>query len=756
MGEGRPLTQVNYSTSSLRTTDCCDIQASVSNPIVVVFYFAFKTLNDFNSLGETLNGGIIGYDKVTRYAGNNGEGGKVITYFQNQAPVLPNYFNGSVPVQVPVDVSNMNGAIAEIQEYSNVGGSFQLARRTENVYTSSEAVTINASRRADNNCNFPYSFKTEWIKLTSQKVSTFDENGLNPIVKETIYSYGNTNANPISSQTFDSEGNVLVVESKYSTEKAAEAGGVYSLMAERNMVNQQVEIVKKTNGIQNEKLTTLFRDWYGDGKVIMPEFEEYQGKVSDPVLRKTSYNSYDTKSNLLQVKQKDGIIQSFQWGVESKFPIVKAENCKNELTYTEGFTTQGNSFYIGGSSGSSYGGQSTFFHAALGDITLFVPWTPPPTASVTIYYTLSGPAYRQGTLCTGGSGTTSCTGLSNSVILAGMPKGNYTLSYLVSCNFTSYPLICTFSYNFKNIQTSPFREFLYEGFETNLSTSTDNPFAGKRYFSGDYTVSFVKPNSKAYKINYHYRQGGAWKNITKDFTGPTMLLTEGDGIDEIRIYPNDAAITTYTFDPLIGVTSETDPNGSTILYEYDDLLQLKTVRDNNRQVIKHFDYQYRYLPCAANWQNTATPVRCKQTGGINTGEVEQEQQDVNPCSATAGNIRWVIVGMNTSMCPLPGCSISMFSGYSSISNSISSSGGTVSFSLNFYPVGSSMTTGNEYVIAIIDGSCRPSGTRTININASGRSWLLTIFASGHIRARLNGGSPVSPGSPVSFSGTFSN
>lgn len=59
-----------------------------------------------------------------------------------------------------------------------------------------------------------------------------------------------------------------------------------------------------------------------------------------------------------------------------------------------------------------------------------------------------------------------------------------------------------------------------------------------------------------------------------------------------------------------------------------------------------------YVQCDANWQNTATPVRCIKSGGLNTGYQEQEQQDVSACSSTYNQTRWVNIGPNLSACPI--------------------------------------------------------------------------------------------------------
>lgn len=58
-------------------------------------------------------------------------------------------------------------------------------------------------------------------------------------------------------------------------------------------------------------------------------------------------------------------------------------------------------------------------------------------------------------------------------------------------------------------------------------------------------------------------------------------------------YLNNAQITTYTYKPLVGMTSQTDPRGVTTYYEYDDFNRLKFIKDNQGDVIQRFDYHYK-------------------------------------------------------------------------------------------------------------------------------------------------------------------
>lgn len=58
-----------------------------------------------------------------------------------------------------------------------------------------------------------------------------------------------------------------------------------------------------------------------------------------------------------------------------------------------------------------------------------------------------------------------------------------------------------------------------------------------------------------------------------------------------RNLPN-AQVTTYTYSPEIGITSETDPAGRVTYFGYDAQGRLKTIKDADRKILKLIDYQY--------------------------------------------------------------------------------------------------------------------------------------------------------------------
>lgn len=53
-------------------------------------------------------------------------------------------------------------------------------------------------------------------------------------------------------------------------------------------------------------------------------------------------------------------------------------------------------------------------------------------------------------------------------------------------------------------------------------------------------------------------------------------------------------VTTYTHSPLVGMTSETLPNGVTVRYEYDALGRLKSATDTQGHIVSSYQYHYKY------------------------------------------------------------------------------------------------------------------------------------------------------------------
>lgn len=134
-------------------------------------------------------------------------------------------------------------------------------------------------------------------------------------------------------------------------------------------------------------------------------------------------------------------------------------------------------------------------------------------------------------------------------------------------------------------------EFFYQGFEENGSGKSILEAVGSGLYVGKYTVPFKKPNTKRYIIDYKYYKDGLMVYIQKTYEN-NMVLADGQFIDEVRVYPEDAAISTFTYSPKIGNTSMTDARGMTQYYDYDSFGRLSLIRDFKGNVLKRFCYNY--------------------------------------------------------------------------------------------------------------------------------------------------------------------
>lgn len=86
-------------------------------------------------------------------------------------------------------------------------------------------------------------------------------------------------------------------------------------------------------------------------------------------------------------------------------------------------------------------------------------------------------------------------------------------------------------------------------------------------------------------FEYHI-QGNANMNIE-------VNPEEGVWLDELRLHPIDASMTTYTYENIRKkVSTLTDSNNHCLHYEYDDFGRLKYVKDEDGNIVKNYEYHY--------------------------------------------------------------------------------------------------------------------------------------------------------------------
>jgi len=108
---------------------------------------------------------------------------------------------------------------------------------------------------------------------------------------------------------------------------------------------------------------------------------------------------------------------------------------------------------------------------------------------------------------------------------------------------------------------------------------------GSRSISGATIVSTKTGRSTA--------GGWTYYETTLTSTSSSISITGSGLIDELRLYPKDAQMTSYTYDPLVGQTSASDARGEITYSVYDNYGRLKLIKDTDGNILKTFNYQYK-------------------------------------------------------------------------------------------------------------------------------------------------------------------
>ncbi|MDR1715710.1 MAG: hypothetical protein LBS20_07680 [Prevotella sp.] len=72
-------------------------------------------------------------------------------------------------------------------------------------------------------------------------------------------------------------------------------------------------------------------------------------------------------------------------------------------------------------------------------------------------------------------------------------------------------------------------------------------------------------------------------------------------INNLRSTLSGAHVATYTYSPLVGIISSTDPMGISTFYEYDETGRLRAAFDNKRNIVNKNTYKYKNNPSSAGY-----------------------------------------------------------------------------------------------------------------------------------------------------------
>ncbi len=435
-----------------------------------------------------------------------------------------------------------------------------------------------------------------------------------PSIQE--YLYNETYMVPTKITTTDVENNIwteeLAYPFSYTTTNVTEdntEGWAIKTMMDRHIHNVPIErVVKKNEKLMGAQLSTYKiinrtpenNIVVGDGsfklfttKPISSGFDNYS--ISSTSTQKdaryelmSKNDNYDTKGNPVQLHKNNCVDVSYVYN--ETLPIAEVVNAKRSVPHREGFDAYEYADFTQGAISSTTKFFSLQFDQSI------------KLSLENIVYNALDPINEREVLIevknlNGVSVWTDYLSLnSKSLVSPVLKEGCYSLdimslgrlSFLLQMSYKGFRLI----FNRTN-------EVFYTSFEDVndaifLSSAKTGSKACKKQFSIE-TRDFIPG---VYLLSYWKSTDGKnWEYFSQNINISSSTNSYSVGstsyyIDELRLLPKDARITTFTYKENVGKTSETDNNGITKYYEYDQFGRLLRVLDNSRNVRKEYDYKY--------------------------------------------------------------------------------------------------------------------------------------------------------------------
>lgn len=320
--------------------------------------------------------------------------------------------------------------------------------------------------------------------------------------------------------------------------------------------------------------------------------------TKDPTYKShAKIKAYDANGNVSEVAKDKDYTTAYIWGYDNTLPVAVVQNSggRRETGIAQTFSASGT---YSANSTTDIAASPTISIAFKQNVTctmqMIAAGTPTSNPSMDIVLKKSDgtiafdpPAYVFEPNGFGGSPIYSST--------FSLSPGTYTFYYHGSANSSTLNWVINLYYQSLQIDQVAYHTSFEE-----TGTSSSNAKTGSKINLGTYTLQ-LPTVAGTYSITWWQldnQNSIIWNLQTRQVTipGSTSYVVGFNSpwaVDEVRLYPDKALMTTYTYKPTLGITTSTDPNNVVTYFEYDTFGRLKNTKDYNGKILKNYQYHYK-------------------------------------------------------------------------------------------------------------------------------------------------------------------
>jgi len=600
------------------------------------------------AISSSAAGNVIGYDKVEIYNGVLGENGKTVLEYMNRADIIPFADEDQNMLSKPSIPYLDNGTLLKKSDYKNGAGIFKKVKMVSNTYPAIDysypEFSISASEAnyvqgvwalqyvkfnsQDNNAisliAYHYPTPILWNPLLKTEETIYNDD-LTEMVSSTEYFYDDLLHKQLSKTlTVASDGKKIYSHTLYPQDYLDNPGFIADLKS-AHILNAPIEQISYEELPDGTKkiLSGVINEYQTGGSGLLKKV--HQLEINDPLattnfrysnrsaigeLPPSGANSYfylntalykpkmsigyTNELNLQEVAKENDNYTTLLWGYNNTLPIAQVINARMQATeivtpVTASFTIQE---YVTVTTPTLLStltlSQNTIVNLNFDYFSTLIAYPGTHHIELVIKNSLGVTQHTEYFFEAG-------TKTINLPLIA----GSYQLLYTTYVE-QGYPggspfvrLVVNWSYQLTNNSYN----ILHTSFEdAGEGNSTQNDARTGRWSkTNGYSKLLSGLTPGAFILTYWNKISGTWTFQEQPITvtGTTYTINLTGQVDEIRFYPASAKMTTYTHDPLIGVTSTTDANNLTSYYEYDSFNRLKLIRDDNGNILKKYTYHLK-------------------------------------------------------------------------------------------------------------------------------------------------------------------